>query len=282
MIKKISLLGSIMLLAVGCGITNVDPGNVGVEVDRCSGGGVSNKILPIGYHFTGPCTDIYEYSVSMQNAAWSGEQQIHVSSSEGLDIRVDVSLNYTIQANVVPHIYEKFRKDLEGIENSYMRNLVREAMRREFSKFPADQLYTKQYDIQTIVEKAAREDFAKDGFQVENLAITKMEVPETVKNSIEAKVNATQNAQRTENEIKTSEAAGKKAVATTEAEGKAILAKARAEAEAKRLKADADAYYISKVSAALSSQYIEYAKNVRWDGKLPQVTSGTNLLDLRK
>ena len=54
--NKIAL--ALFTFLFGCiGITNVDPGNVGVEVNRCSGGGVSKDPLPVGYQFTGPCTD---------------------------------------------------------------------------------------------------------------------------------------------------------------------------------------------------------------------------------
>lgn len=279
-LQKICVIYFAFLL--GCGVTNVDPGNVGVEVNRCSGGGVSQTPLAIGYHFTGPCEDIFEYPVSMQNAAWSGDQGIHVASVEGLDITTDVSLNYTILPSRAPHIYEKYRKPLEEIENSYMKNLVRESMRREFSKYSANELYTKQYDLQIVVEKTIREQLVRDGFAVENLALNKMQVPESVKTQIEQRVAATQNAQKVENEIRTSKADADKRVAQAEGNARAAVTEAEANFKVKKLKADAEAYYIKKTTEALTPAFIEYTRAQKWDGKLPQVTSGNNLLDLRK
>lgn len=279
--KNIPVLSFVLLL--GCGITNVDPGNVGVEVNRCSGGGVNQQPLPIGYHFTGPCEDIFEYPVSMQNAAWAGENGIHVASGEGLDIVTEVSLNYTVLQNKAPHIYQKYRKSVEEIENFYMKNLVREAMRREFSKYPANDLYTKQYELQGLVEKTVREELGKDGFTVENLTLNRMQVPDSVKISIEARVAATQNAQKVENEIRTFKATADKQVAQAEGNARAAVIEAEANAKVKKLKADAEAYYINQITKALTSTFVDYTRAQKWDGKLSQVTSGgTNVLDLRK
>ncbi len=53
----------------------------------------------------------------------------------GLPISVDVSLSFTLAKGKVPHIYRKFRRDLEHVQSTYMRQTVREALQQMFAKY---------------------------------------------------------------------------------------------------------------------------------------------------
>lgn len=273
-----------LISMVGCGVTNVDPGNVGVEVNRCSGGGVSNEVLSIGYHFTGPCTDIYEYPVSMQTVSWNGEEALHVNSSEGMTFDCSVSVNYEINPKSAPALYSKFRKDLGDIEQGYMKNLVKELLRREFQQYPADKLAAeKQSDIRGAVEKDLRENLEKDGINIKNFIISNARAPQAIIDAITQRVSATQYAQKVENEIRSTEADSKKKVALAKGEAEAAVTKAEAEFRVKKLKADAEEYYITHVTKSLTPAFVDYTKATKWDGKLPSVTAGnTPIIDLRK
>ncbi len=257
------LLSFLLVSAVAC--THVDAGNVGVEVNSCSGGGVKDDAVGVGYHATGPCTNIVEFPVFQQTLLLDKDEAIQVGSSEGLPIGADVSLSFTIEEAKVPHIYKKYRKDLEHIEQTYIKQAIKEAMQETFAKYTAQQLYSDKKEIaRSEVQLLLSKKLAVDGFQVQQYTINATRVPNEVLQAIQTKVATTQQAQ-----------AAQQKVAQAEAEGRQKVATAEADAQATRLRADAEAYANQKIASSLSPVLVEYKRVGKWDGKLPQY-SGAN------
>ena len=253
--KRVLLLLTVVNLAC---ITHVDAGHVGVEVTSCSGGGVTEAPVPVGYHTTSPCTDIVEFPVYQQTLLLDKDEAINVTSSEGLPIGVDNSLSFTVDETKAPHIYKKFRKDLETIEKSYIRQAVREAMQETFAKYTAQQLYsdkkeTARAEIQGLLTKK----LVQDGFEITQFTINSTRVPDEVLRAIQAKVATTQQAQQAQQKVAQAEAEGRQKVATAEAEAAAM-----------KLRADAEAYANQKIASSLSTALVQYKLAGKWDGKL--------------
>jgi regulator of protease activity HflC (stomatin/prohibitin superfamily) len=101
---------AVLVIVLMAFVINVDPGHVGVRINKCSGGGIDETPLGIGYHWQGPCTDItkyptYQQTMVLARASAEGSQQddsITVTSSEGLPINVDVSMSFTLEEARVP------------------------------------------------------------------------------------------------------------------------------------------------------------------------------------
>ena len=270
---KIATLG--LLLAASC--THVDAGHVGVEVNSCSGGGVEDAPVGVGYHATGPCTTIVEFPVYQQtmlltqspHEGAATDDSINVTSSEGLPISVDVSLSFTVEESKAPAIYKKYRKELEQIESMYLRQSVREALQETFAKYTAQQLYSdKKEGARSEVQGLLTKKLSPDGFKVTQFTINETRVPKEVLAAITAKVAMTQQAQQAEQTVRRAEAEGAQKVAT-----------ARAEATATQLRADAEAYANNKITSSLSPTLVQYRLAGKWDGHLPQVQgSGGNML----
>src|SRR4051812_23689535 len=104
------LLGVAVLLAglvvvLITAMTNIDPGHVGVRINKCAGGGVDDVPLGIGYHLQGPCTDITKYPTFQQTLVLArssaegsmADDSITVTSSEGLPINVDASMSFVLE-----------------------------------------------------------------------------------------------------------------------------------------------------------------------------------------
>jgi regulator of protease activity HflC (stomatin/prohibitin superfamily) len=260
-------------------VTNVDPGHVGVRINKCSGGGVDEVPMGIGYHFQGPCTDIakyptYQQTLILTKAAVEGspnDDSISVTSSEGLPINVDVSMSFTLEEAKVPHVYKKFRRDLEHIQSSFMRQTIREALQETFAKYTAQQLYSDKREIaRSEVQGFLTKRFAADGFNITQFTLNETRVPDAVTAAINGKVAMIQDAQRAEQEVRKTQALANQKVA--EAEG---------EATARKLRADAEAYANERVARSLTPALVEYTKIMRWDGRLPQMTGGgTPLINL--
>lgn len=260
-----------LLLTAAC--THVDAGNVGVEVNSCSGGGVNPTPLGVGYHGTGPCVDIIEFPTYMQtiiltkapHEGSSSDDSLSVNDSDGLKIGIDVSMSFTVDGAKAPGIYTKYRKDLWHIATTYMRQSIREGVQEVFGDYKAEQLYgVAKEKARKEIETKLKNKIGEDGFKVEQFTINRWEFPEQVTNAITAKVAMTQEAQRANQEV-----------AKREAEGRQRIAQATGEATAMKLKADAEAYMNQKLASSLSPVLVEYLKVQKWDGRMPQVQGGS-------
>lgn len=268
LILGLGLLAFSQIACIGC--TNIEPGHVGVEIHKCAGGGVVDIPLDVGYHWYGACTDIVEYPTFQQSMILTKDlhegsttdDAIDVTSSEGLPISVDVAFNYTIDGSKVPGIYKKYRKDLEHIQSTYLRQAIREAMQETFSKYTAQQLYSDKREIaRGEIQVLLTKKLATDGFNVTQFVLNKTRVPDAVTNAINGKVAMTQEAQKSEQEVR-----------KIQAQAAQTVAKAEGDAKAMRLRADAEAYYNLQVSKSLTPAYVQYLNAKKWDGKLPSVT----------
>lgn len=274
----------VALVFIGC--THVDAGHVGVEIAQCSGSDASGGVKPVpvgvGYHSTGPCTDIIEFPTFQQTAAFkdgendkdtaSGGGALSVNDSMGLPIKVDAVINFTIDGLKAPMIYQKFRRDLIEITNSYLRQVTYEATKDVFSAFTAQHLYSdKQEPARAAIQKLLAAKLVADGFIVTQFTINKTVVPQNVTQAIQAKVAMIEEAQRVEQELR-----------KTEAESKKIIAAAEGAATARKMAADAEAYANQKLASSLSPVLVEYLRVQKWDGKMSMVSgsSGGTMVNL--
>ncbi len=276
---QITVLVSVVIaILVGSGAalkscTRIDAGHVGVAIKKCSGGGVDKTPIPTGYYWKSLfCEDVIEYPTSLQtiiladNDSDKDNNSITVNSIEGLPIAVDVSLSFTLQPNMVPAIYQKYRASINQITGVFIRQTMREGMQIEFAKYTAEQIYAEKKEIvRGEAQKFLTHRLGPEGFIVSQFTLNDVRVPQQVKDAINAKVAMTQDAQKAE-----------AAVRKTRAEAEQRKAAAEGEAAALRTKADAEAYYNQTVAKSLSKEFVDFQAQQRWDGKLPQVTSGNS------
>lgn len=258
--------GASILLMTAC--VSIEPGEVGVLVDKCSGGGINSKTLSIGYHYVSPfCEDVQEYKTTVQTY----NTEVHSPTKDGLDVTSEVSISYQVEAVKAPDIWGKFKTDVETIEKTYIDRRIKESMRAQFSQFGGEEIYTKQSVIRSNVEGELRKVLQEEGFSVQAFSINKTTLPQSVVDAIQTKVTMTQKAQAAENELQRTRALAQQEVA-----------KARGEAEAKLIRAEAESKYIKTVTESLTPAFVQYVKAQKWDGKLPKVTGGNSLIDLRE
>lgn len=123
-------------MLTACGLSHIEPGEVGVQINSCSGGGVNKTPAAIGYHLTGVCTTIVNYPVTIQTAVWThdvGEghpanEEITFSNADNMAIAVDVSISYHIDTASAAEFYSRFKvTDLSLFTHGMLRNLTRDA-----------------------------------------------------------------------------------------------------------------------------------------------------------
>jgi len=243
--------------------------------------GIDHEELSVGRYYIGINEELYTYPVFTQNYVWTAsedegsenDESISFQSVEGLEIKGDFGITYHIDSEKVSILFETFRKGIDEITDIFLRNSVRDALVKHASKMSVDSIYgIGKSTLMLNVENSVREWAQPKGILIDKIyAVGKFTLPDAVKEALDAKIAATQNAIKAENEIRLANADADKLIAAARGESESRLINARAEAEANKI-----------ISASITTILVDYEKIKRWDGVLPQVSGGNALIDLRK
>jgi regulator of protease activity HflC (stomatin/prohibitin superfamily) len=269
--KILGILGAVVLMfAVTMSCENIDSGNIGIKVNKFgTGRGVSGVTECTGTVFYNPLTtNIYEFPINIRHKEYIDEGSFVVNSKDGSEFHVSPIVNYRINPDKATQIFAKYRKDLDGIENGFLKTAVTEAFRIVTNGYTADQLISSREAFDTKVKATLRKQLEPEGFILDQFT-TNLEYPASFKNAINAKNNAVQKALMAENRVKQAEAEAKIKVATANGDAEATLTRARAEAEANKLK------QATLTPLLIQQQWIE-----AWKGDVPTTVlgSGTNVM----
>ena len=264
----LGLILTIFAITMSC--ENIDSGNIGIKVNKFgTGRGVSGVTECTGTVFYNPITtNIYEFPINIRHKEYTEEGSFVVNSKDGSEFHVSPIVNYRINPDKATQIFAKYRKDLDGIENGFLKTAVTEAFRIVTNSYTADQLISSREAFDNKVKLTLRKQLEPEGFVLDQFT-TNLEYPTSFKNAINAKNNAVQKALMAENRVKQAEAEAKIKVATAEGDAQATLTRAKAEAEANALKQR------TLTPLLIQQQWIE-----KWRGNVPTTTlgSGTNVM----
>lgn len=232
----------------------VDAGCEGIRVNKYgSDKGVDDVSLVTGMVWYNPwTTEIYEYPTFVQTVDY---EPFTINAKDGSEFTVDPTISLKIVDGKSPEVFKKYRKDLKEVINSTLYNYVKDAFRVQLNKFTTNDIVSKRDSIENAIEKYLSKSLAKENFQLEQLT-SGLKYPSTIVKAVNAKNKAIQDAMKVQNEV-----------AVSKAEAEKVLVKARAEAEANKLREQA------LTPAILKKMWIE-----KWDGKLPTVNSGSNMM----
>lgn len=218
----------------------IDAGQVGVKILF---GKVHEDVLESGLHFINPILDIKSLDVKTQNYTMSGihdegnqagDDAIRVLTSDGLEVTIDLTVLYRLIPADAPRLLKETGADYK---DKIVRPLTRTKIRDNAVYYDAISLYsTKRDEFQTRIFNSIEEDFKKRGLVLEQLLVRNITLPQSVKTSIESKINAEQEAQKMQ----------------------FVLQKERQEAERKRVEAQGIADYQKIISSGLSDKQLQY------------------------
>jgi len=251
-------------------VERIDAGHVGVKVNLYgSGKGIDDITECTGMVFYNPfSTKVYEFPTFVQHKEYSGDNSFTVNSKDGSSFDVSPIVNYSIKREKVPYIFGKYRRDLEDIEDGFLKTAVYDAFRLATNVYTADSLISHRENFESLVRTILDKQLEQEGFIITQFT-SNLVYPETFIKSINDKNNAVQQALKAENDVKTAEAKAKIIVATAQGNAEAMLTEVRARAEANRLEQS------TLTPMLLQKQWIE-----KWDGALPttQLGSGANMM----
>lgn len=261
-VKTLSICLSAALL-VGCG--KVPAGYRGVIVNLYgSDKGVAEQSVGVGRYYLGWNSELYLFPTFLQNYSWKDEQAITMQTSEGLSIRTDAGITYSIQPDNVVKVFSKYRLGIDEITNTFLHNMVRDAMNEVASTMTVEQIYGSQKEaFISKVNSIVKEEAAVNGISVEKIYLVgSFELPASVISSINSKIQAAQNAMKVENEVATARAEAQKTIVEAQARGQQILINAESQAKANKILAD-----------SLTKEFVQYQAILKWNGELPRMTS---------
>lgn len=218
----------------------IDAGRVGVKTLF---GKVQDGILTSGLNFVNPLMDVVEFEAKTQNYTMSGvhdegtksgDDAIRVLSSDGLEVTIDLTVLFRVQPDQAPVILAKIGREYTDV---IVRPVARTRIRDIAAYYEAVSLYsTKRDEFQGKIFKAIENDFKARGLILEQLLVRNISLPESVKKTIESKINAEQEAQKMQ----------------------FVLQKEKQEAERKRVEAQGIADYQKIITSTLTDKQLQY------------------------
>lgn len=273
-----------MAMFTGCTCGTVDPGHVGIVVDM-GGEGVLPEERGVGFYIVSPFKRVYEFPIFEQQQNWQGAEGFTFQTKEGLSVKAGMGVSYHIRPDRVSAVFQKYRRPIEDIQNVFLHNLVRDALVEVGSEMVVEDVYGpgKSELIKKVHTRVASE-LASLGIEVTKISlIGEFQLPDSVQRAINAKMEASQLAMKSQNELATAQAEAAKKEAAAQGEANSQVARAKAEAEAILVKAQAQAKANKLVADSLTQTLVEYEKIRTWNGQLPTtVLGGNSLISLTK
>lgn len=254
--------------------SSVPVGHVGVKVYLYGGDkGVNDKVLPVGRYWIGINENLYVFPTYQINYVYTQSategspenEEFTFQTKEGMECSMDLGLSMHFDPDKIAHMFQTYRKGEEEIRAVVVRKALRNALNKVAGSMPIEYVYGegkgKMVDtVQIIITK----ELEPTGIVVDKIdLIGSIRIPNTVKAALDAKVEATQLAQKAENEVQTATARAQIAVAEAKGRSESVLVEAEAQAEANKL-----------LTSSITPALIQYRTIEKWDGKLPTVSGG--------
>ncbi|MBK7434271.1 MAG: prohibitin family protein [Chitinophagaceae bacterium] len=230
----------IVLGIVSSCIVQINPGEIGVKILF---GSVQNDVLSSGLHFVNPLLEIKKVDVKTQNYTMSGvndeghkagDDAIRVLTSDGLEVTIDLTVLYRVVGSDAPKLLRETGSDFT---DKIVRPITRTKIRDNAVYYQAVDLFgSKRDEFQQRIYRSIEDDFKKRGLMLEQLLVRNITLPNSVKASIESKINAEQDAKKME----------------------FVLQKEKQEAERKRVEAQGIADYQRIINTGLTDQQLQY------------------------
>jgi len=179
------IVAFVVVILLFASVTRVESGHVGVLTLF---GRVTGEVLSEGMHLINPFKTNNEMSIRTQEI----KESASVPSSEGLVMNLDTSLIYHLDPGKAADVYQKIGPSYETV---LIEPNLRAAIREATASHTANALYTGEREM---VAKQIYDQLGgvlgSRGFFIESILLRDIQLPATLKSSIEAKQQAEQDA----------------------------------------------------------------------------------------
>lgn len=270
------LIGVVMLMFM----QRVPAGYVGVKVNLLGGDkGVDVQPVGPGRHFVGWNQELHKFPTFTQTTEWTadsrpgseGDESVTFQTAEGMKINADIGLTYSIDPTRAAELFQRYRKGIDEITDQYLRNYVRDALNAVCSTKKVEDAYgVGKEQIIKEVEARVRDQVATYGINVERIfPLSDFRLPSDVVARLNEKIQRIQQAEAKEYQVRE---------AIAEANFQRETAKGIADSKLIQAEGEARALDIIGKALAANPTLIQYESVKKWDGVLPQVSSGAGMI----
>jgi prohibitin 1 len=182
----LGIIAFVLVILLFSSVTRVGTGHVGVLT--LFGKVQTGETLGEGIHLINPLKTNNELSIQTQTL----KESASVPSSEGLMMSLDTSLIYHLNPERAAEVFQKIGADYENV---VVEPTLRSAIRESTASHTANALYTGEREMvaKQIYDQVSTQ-LSQRGLIVESVLLRDIQLPATLKASIEAKQQAEQEA----------------------------------------------------------------------------------------
>lgn len=225
----------------------VPAGHVGVQVTF---GTVGQATLTEGAHFINPMSSVRDVEVRVVTTQLKGSS---AGTKDLQQVHTDIVMNYRLDGAKAAHIYKEYGLNLE---DRIVLPALNESFKAITAHYSSEELITKRDEVSKRIREEIAEKLGKYSVEVGDISLVNFGFSADYQRAIEAKVIATQEKMKAEQDLARIEVEAKQAVAKAEGRAKAIQIE----------------------TAAINSQggasYVQLKAIEKWDGKLPTTQAG--------
>lgn len=273
--KKFKNVLLLMLLAVTiASCSRVESGYVGVKVNLLGGNkGVDNEVLGVGRYWIGMNEQLFVFPTYQINYTYTKDvtegdplnEEFTFQTKEGMLCQIDLGVAMHFNPDKIAKMFQTYHKGETEIRSVVVRNTIRDGLNKIAGSMPVEYVYGegkgKLIDSLTVM---TRSKLCGTGIEIDNVyLIGAIRIPDAVRTALNSKVEATQLAQKAENEVRRAEANAKIQEATAQGNANSVLINAKAQADANRL-----------LNASITDNLVRYKALEVWDGKSPTYWGG--------
>lgn len=251
--SKLGIIGGGLLFAIVFifeSFTIVSPGHVGVQVTL---GEVNPVSLSEGVHFVNPISSVRNVDVRLQRAELKNAS---AGTKDLQQVHTDIVVNFRLSGQKVPHIYKEFGLN---VDDKVLGPAINEAFKAVTAKYTSEELITKRDEVSMAITQHVSVKVAPFDISVSNVSLVNFGFSAEYQKAIEAKVIATQQKQKAEQDLERIKVEAASRIAQAEGEAKAIAIQANA------------------ITSNGGAQYVQLQAIQKWDGKLPNTVLGNNI-----
>ena len=230
--------------------TVISAGHTGVQVTL---GEVNPLPLTEGVHFVNPISSIKDVDVRLQKAELKGA---NAGTKDLQVVHTDIVVNFRLDPLKVPHIYKEYGLN---VDEKVLGPGVNEAFKSVTGHYTSEELVTKRDLVSQEILQHLVAKMAPFNITVSNVSLVNFGFSQAYQQAIEAKVIATQQTAKAEQDL-----------ARIKVEAASRVAQAKGEAEAIAIQAQA-------IQSNGGQNYVQLQWIEKWNGKLPDtVLNGGN------
>lgn len=247
------LIVAVFLLTVMAPVAIVPAGTRGVMTTF---GSPADTLYEPGLHFRWPVAQkMHTMNVQIQK----GEGEGDAASKDLQSVHTKVAINYHLEPKYAVEAFKSIGPTTEIAADRIILPATHEAVKAVTAKFTAEELITRRTEVRDAISVLLKEKMARHGLVLDEFNLINFAFSKSFADAIENKVKAEQQKQQAERDLQRLQ---------VEAQQKVVGAKAEAESLALQRQ------QITPELLSLRRIENERAAIAKWDGKLPQVTSG--------